>query len=87
MMHYMGVVGRDPDESAYGIWFPDVPRCHSSADEGEDIFAMASEALMVHLDGEELPRARSVSEILQLEEVRKDLAKGDFLISVPLLRA
>lgn len=87
MTHYIAVVGRDDDGSAYGIWFPDVPRCHSAADREEDILAMASEALMVHLDGEEPPHARPVGEILQLEEVREDLARGDFLISVPLLLA
>ena len=83
MTHYIAVVGKDPDDSAFGTWFPDVPGCHSAADEEEDILAMAREALTVHLDGEELPWARPVSEILQLEDVRNDLAQGDFLISVP----
>lgn len=86
MTHYIAVVGKDPG-SAYGIWFPDVPRCYSAADEEEDILEMASEALMVHLDGEELPPARPVDEILQLEEVREDLAQGCFLMAVPLLLA
>lgn len=87
MTHYIAVVGKDPDNSAYGTWFPDVPGCHSAADEEEDILAMASEALTVHLEGEELPRARPIAEILQLEEVRDDLAQGDFLISAPFLPA
>ena len=87
MTHYIGVVGKDPDDSAFGIWFPDVPGCHSAADEEKDILAMASEALTLHLDGEESPRARPIAEILQLEEVRADIAQGDFLISVPLLPA
>lgn len=86
MIHYIAVAGKDPG-SAYGIWFPDVPRCYSAADEEEDILEMASEALMVHLDGEELPPARAVDEILQLEEVREDLEEGCFLIAVPLLLA
>ena len=81
--HVAGVVGRDPG-SAFGIWFPDVPGCHSAADEEEDILAMASEALEVHLDGEEMPRARPLAEILQIMEVRQDLARGDVLVSVPL---
>ena len=84
MTHYIAVVGKDPDDSAYGTWFPDVPGCRSAADEEEDILAMAGEALTVHLDGEELPTARPIAEILQLEEVRDDLAQGDFLISVPV---
>lgn len=86
MTHCIAVVGKDP-ESACGAWFPDVPRCHSAADEEGDLLEMASEALMVHLDGEELPSARPLDEILQLEEVREDLAQGCFLVAVPLLLA
>ena len=81
--HVAGVVGRDPG-SAFGTWFPDVPRCHSAADRDQDVLEMASEALDVHLDGEEMPRARPLAEILQVAEVREDLARGDFLVSVPL---
>ncbi len=78
-----GVVGKDPG-SAYGIWFPDVPGCYSAACEEEDILEMASEALELHLDGEEMPRARPLAEILQIKEVREDLARGDVLVSVQL---
>ena len=81
--HVAGVVGRDPG-SAFGIWFPDVPGCYSAACEEGDILDMASEALEVHLDGEALPRARPLAEILQIKEVREDLAQGCFLVSVPL---
>ena len=86
MTTFIAVAGKDPG-SAYGIWFPDVPRCYSAAEDEEDILEMACEALMVHLDGEELPSARAVDEILQLEKVREDLAQGCFLIAVPLLLA
>ena len=86
MTTFIAVAGKDPG-SAYGIWFPDVPRCYSAAEDEEDILEMACEALMVHLDGEELPSARAVDEILQLEDVREDLAQGCFLIAVPLLLA
>ena len=78
-----GVVGKDPG-SAFGVWFPDVPRCHAAADEEADVLDMAGEALEVHLDGEEMPCPRALSEILQIKEVREDLARGDFLVSVPL---
>ena len=78
-----GVFGRDPG-SAFGIWFPDVPGCHSAADKEESILDLASEALEVHLDGEEMPHARPLTEILQIKEVREDLARGDFLVAVPL---
>ena len=79
-----GVVGKDPG-SAYGIWFPDVPGCHSAAYEEKDILEMASAVLAMHLDGERaLPRARPLTEILQIKEVREDLARGNFLVAVPL---
>ena len=86
MIHCIAVAGKDP-HSACGTWFPDVPGCYSGADGKENILEMASEALMVHLDGEELPPARAVDEILQLDEAREDLAQGCFLIAVPLLLA
>lgn len=44
MKPYIGIVSKDPD-SAYGIVFPDAPGCFSAADELDDVFAMASEAL------------------------------------------
>lgn len=81
--HVAGVVGKDPD-SAYGTWFPDVHGCHAAAVSDQDVLAMTSEALDVHLDGEEMPRARSLAEILQIEEVREDLGRGDFLVWIPL---
>ena len=81
--HVAGVVCKDPG-SAYGTWFPDVPGCHAAADEEADVLEMASEALMVHLEGEEMPRARPLAEILRIEEVLEDLGRGDFLVSVPL---
>ena len=81
--HVAGVVGRDPGSDC-GTWFPDVPRCHSAAVRDQDVLEMASEALDVHLDGEEMPHVRPLAEILQVAEVREDLARGDFLVSVPL---
>ncbi len=87
MTHHITVVGKDPDDSAYGVWFLDVPRCLSAADEKEEFLTMVSEALKVHLHGGELPAARPPPEILQIDEVREDLAHGDFLISAAHLPA
>ncbi|MYG26987.1 MAG: hypothetical protein F4213_13350 [Boseongicola sp. SB0677_bin_26] len=81
--HVAGVVGTDPG-SAWGVWLPDIPGCHLAADSDQDVPAMASEALDVHLDGDEMPRVRPLAEILRIEEVREDLGRGDFLVSVPL---
>lgn len=38
-------------DSAYGMTFPDAPGCFSAADEADDIFAMASEALELWAEG------------------------------------
>ena len=83
MTGFIGVVEKDPG-SAYGIWFPDVSGCTSAADEEADVLEMASEALMVHLEGEEMPCCRPLAKILRIEEVLEDLGRGDFLVSVPL---
>jgi predicted RNase H-like HicB family nuclease len=44
MKPYTGIVHKDAD-SAYGISFPDAPGCFSAADEMDELFAMAEEAL------------------------------------------
>ena len=83
MTSCIGVVEKDPG-SAWGVWFPDVPGCHSAADSDQDVLALASEALDGRLDGEEMPRVRPLAEFLQVAEVREDLARGDFLVWIPL---
>lgn len=44
MKPYIAIVSKDPD-SAYGVFFPDAPGCFSAADELDDLFGNASEAL------------------------------------------
>ena len=44
MKPYIVIVHKD-EHSAYGMSFPDAPGCFSAADEIDDIFAMAAEAL------------------------------------------
>ncbi len=43
MTNYIGVVEKDTD-SAYGIWFPDIPGCFSAADREEDLLPNACRA-------------------------------------------
>ena len=50
MKPYIVIVHKD-EHSAYGMSFPDAPGCFSAADEIEDIFAMASEALELWAEG------------------------------------
>ena len=40
--NYLGVVEKDPD-SAYGMWFPDMPGCFPAADEFDDLPRIAAE--------------------------------------------
>jgi predicted RNase H-like HicB family nuclease len=39
------VIVHKDENSAYGMTFPDAPGCLSAADEIDDLFAMATEAL------------------------------------------
>ena len=85
MTNFIGVVEEDPG-SAFGIWFPDVPGCFSAADEEEDLYANACQALILHLDGKEMPEPRKIAELRRLEKVRRAHARGAYLMSVPFLR-
>jgi len=50
MKPYIVIVHKDAG-SAYGLTFPDAPGCFSAADEADDIFAMAREALDLWAEG------------------------------------
>lgn len=87
MKPYIGIVHKDPD-SAYGISFPDAPGCFSAADEMDDLFAMAQEALSLWTEGmveegNSIPPARDLSEIRKDPEWQESLAESVFLIAVP----
>lgn len=84
-MHtYFGLVHQEGD-SAFGVQFPDVPGCFSAADEIDDLAANAAEALSLHLEGEDLPTARPLSEIRSDPRVEEELRAGAFLIAVPVI--
>ena len=86
MTQFVGVVNKQP-ESAWGIWFPDVPGCTSAADTLDDLFPNACQALKFHLEGMDAPRPRSSEEVMKLQDVRDDMARGAVLMLVPLLSA
>ncbi len=72
------------ENSAYGIEFPDVPGCFSAADKKDDIIRNAVEALTLHLDGEDIPTARDMSELTEeIDEARKD---GALIMAIPFVR-
>ena len=86
MKTYFAVVNKDHD-SAYGLWFPDVPGCFLATDRQEDIIGNAIEALLLHLEDEEHPNARQVHEVASDPAVAHELASGAYLIAVPLVTA
>ncbi|SBW15286.1 hypothetical protein BR10RB9215_C12137 [Brucella sp. 10RB9215] len=84
MKHYFALVHKD-DDSAYGVQFPDIPGVFSAADEINDIIKEAVEALQLYAEDAELPAASSHAEIIVRDDVKAELAKGAFLISVPYI--
>ncbi|MXX88998.1 MAG: CopG family transcriptional regulator [Boseongicola sp. SB0677_bin_26] len=86
MTRFVGVANKQP-ETAWGIWFPDVPGCTSAADSLDDLFPNACLALEFHLEGADVPVPRTAEEIMKFQDVRDDLAGGAVLLMVPPLRA
>jgi len=87
MKPYIGLVSKDP-ESAYGIFFPDAPGCHSAADEIDDVFATASEALagwMIAMrdEGLPIPTPRDLSSLRSDEALADSWPKAVMVIAVP----
>jgi predicted RNase H-like HicB family nuclease len=87
MKPYIGLVSKDP-ESAYGIFFPDAPGCHSAADEIDDVFAMASEALagwMIAMreEGLPIPTPRDLSSLRSDEALADSWPEAVMVIAVP----
>ena len=84
MKTYIAVVSKDA-ESAFGVWFPDVPGCFSGTDEEADILRNAIQALSLHFDGQTLPEARGVDQIARDAEVAEMLQSGSWLLAVPFV--
>ena len=87
--YYLGVVEKDPD-SAYGMWFPDMPGCFPAADEFDDLPRIAAEMLRQHVEalesnGRAIPEPRSVAEVVADKEVRRSIKGGATTMLVPLL--
>lgn len=82
---YIGLVSKEPD-SAYGITFPDAPGCFSAADDLDNVFAMASEALegwTLTMKEEDLP----IPPCRDLSALRADPALADVWASTVLVIA
>jgi predicted RNase H-like HicB family nuclease len=86
--YYLGVVEKDPD-SAYGMWFPDMPGCFPAADEFDDLPRIAAEMLRQHVEalesnGRAVPEPRPVAEAMADKEARRSVKSGATTMLVPL---
>jgi predicted RNase H-like HicB family nuclease len=61
-MKYVIVI--EKGEEGFWGYFPDVPGCVTAGATVDDVRENAVEALESHLEGEEVPEARSLNEIL-----------------------
>jgi predicted RNase H-like HicB family nuclease len=87
--HYLGIIEKDPD-SAYGIWFPDMPGCFPATDELADLPQDAVAALRQHVEvlqssGLPVSEPRPFDVVMQDADVREAIAQGATTILVPLL--
>jgi predicted RNase H-like HicB family nuclease len=88
-MRYIAFVHKEPD-SVFGVSFPDFPGCISAGETLDKALANASEALRGHVqmmeaDGDVVPDARSLDDIMQDPELA-DERDGAVISAVPLIR-
>lgn len=90
MKRYMAIVHQEGD-SAYGVWFPDLPGCYGAGDTEDEALASAKKSLMLYAeeasnDGEELPAPRTLHELRNDAEVQESLNESNgFMVAVPLI--
>lgn len=87
--YYLGIVEKDPD-SAWGMWFPDMPGCFPATDEFDDLPRAAADMLRHHVEALEsnglaVSDTRSLAEAMADREVRRSLKAGATTMLVPLL--
>jgi predicted RNase H-like HicB family nuclease len=80
MKYFHAIVHKDED-TAYGVWFPDLPGCFSAADDLDEVLPNAIEAMELWLEDRDAPEASGIGAIR--EQAARDLAEGAFLIAVP----
>lgn len=86
MKPYLVIVHKD-ENSAYGMTFPDAPGCFSAADDMEDLFAMASEALALWAegmreDGLPIPAPRDLATLRADPKWTDELRSAEIVIAV-----
>ena len=84
MRHIIGIVHQDED-SAFGIQFPDAPGCFSAADDMDELFSNAQQALALWLEDETISSFRGISDLMNDPDVKNDMQEGGTLLAVPLI--
>ena len=87
MSPFIALVHKDAD-SAYGLTFPDAPGCFSAADDFDEIFDKAAEALAMWADGvrdagREVPRARDLMALKADPAWAESFGEAELVIAVP----
>lgn len=87
--YYLGVVEKDAD-SAWGMWFPDMPGCFPAADDFNDLPRVAAEVLRQQVEalesnGRTVAEPRPLAEVMGNRDVRRALKTGATTMLVPLL--
>lgn len=82
MQIFYGLVHKEPD-SAFGVEFPDVPGCYSASDDEGALLANACDALICHLEGEEVPEPSGIDFVRS--KCASELEAGAFLLAVPYI--
>ena len=87
--YYLGIIEKDKD-SAFGIWFPDMPGCFPATDEFDDLPRVAAVLLRQHVEalesnGRAVPAPRPLAEVMADKEVREAIRRGATTLLVPLL--
>jgi predicted RNase H-like HicB family nuclease len=78
MTHYVAIIEDAGPDHAIGVWFPDLPGCFSAGDTLDEALSNAPKAVALWLealDGREIPRARTPSELKADPEVAAEMAK------------
>jgi predicted RNase H-like HicB family nuclease len=89
MTRYIGVL--DGSDGAYGVVFPDLPGCTSAGATPDEAALNAVEAVSLWTEdaiasGEELPRARTIAELVTDRTVMAEIRDGNgVMIAVPLI--
>lgn len=82
MKTFIALVHKD-EGSAYGVSFPDLPGCHSAADDYSDLIPNAVDALSLWFEDQDVVEPRDIEAIRA--EVAGDLAEGAFLVAIPYI--